>query len=121
MSSSGFCPHRPTLDMLFVIQRLHELARKKGTAVFACLVDLTKAYDSVGRELLWGVLRRFGVPPKMLAVIRNFHDGMRARVRMERGFLSDWFEVLQGLRQRMQPGSSAVQSVLRHDALRLRR
>ena len=96
---SGFRPRRSTLDMLFVVQRLHELARKKGTAVFACFIDLTKAYDSVDRELLWDVLRRFGIPPKMLAVIRNFHDGMRARVRMDSGLLSDWFEVLQGLRQ----------------------
>ena len=35
----------------------------------------------------------------MLAVIRNFHDGMRAHVRMDGGILSDRFEVLQGLRQ----------------------
>ena len=85
---SGFRPRRSTVDMLFVIQRLHELARKKGTAVFACFINLTKAYDSVDQELLWDVLRRFGVPPKMLAVIRNFHDGMRARVRMDSGLLS---------------------------------
>ena len=43
--------------MLFVIQRLYELlARKKGTAIFACFVELTKAYDSVERELLRVVL-----------------------------------------------------------------
>eukprot|EP00752_Nemacystus_decipiens_P016746 g14984.t1 len=41
------------------IVRLHDLARKKGTAIFACFVDLTKAYHSVDRELLWDVLRRF--------------------------------------------------------------
>ena len=36
----------------------------------------------------------------MLAVIRNFHDGMRAHVRIDGGLLSsDWFEVLQGFRQ----------------------
>ena len=96
---SGFRPRRSTLDMLFVVQRLHELARKKVTAVFACFVDLTKAYDSVDRELLWDVLGHFGVPPKLLAVIRSFHDGMRARVRMDDGRLSDWFDVGQGLRQ----------------------
>ena len=62
-------------------------------------MNLTKAYDSVDRELLWDVPRRFGVPPKMLAAIRNFHDGMRAHVRMDGGILSDRFEVLQGLRQ----------------------
>ena len=35
----------------------------------------------------------------MIAVIRQFHDGMQAKVRMDDGELSDWFEVTQGLRQ----------------------
>ena len=35
----------------------------------------------------------------MITVIRQFHDGMQARVRMGSGELSDWFEVTQGLRQ----------------------
>ena len=35
----------------------------------------------------------------MIDVIRRFHDGMRARVRMDVGGLSEWFEVTQGLRQ----------------------
>ena len=35
----------------------------------------------------------------MIAVIRQFHDGMQAQVRMNDGELSDWFEVTQGLRQ----------------------
>ena len=47
------------------------------------LIDLHKAYDSVGRELLWVVLARFGVPEKMLTVIGQFHEGMRARVRTD--------------------------------------
>ena len=64
-----------------------------------CIVDLQKAYDSVDRELLWKVLARAGVPEKMVAVIRQFHDGMQAQVRMDNGELSDSFEVTQGLRQ----------------------
>ena len=35
----------------------------------------------------------------MIAVIRQFHDGMRACVRPDDGVCSDWFEVEQGLRQ----------------------
>ena len=35
----------------------------------------------------------------MLAVIQQFHDGMRACVRPDDGVCSDWFEVGQGLRQ----------------------
>ena len=35
----------------------------------------------------------------MIDVIRQFHDGMRVRVRMDDGELSEWFEVTQRLRQ----------------------
>ena len=95
----GFRPERSTVDMMFVVRRLQELARKKDTPLFMCFVDLTKAYDSVDRTLLWTVLARFGVPPRMLAVIRQFHDGMRACVRLDDGECSDMFDVEQGLRQ----------------------
>ena len=64
-----------------------------------CFVDLQKAYDSVDRELLWKVLAQAGVPSAMIDVIRQFHDGMRTRVRMDDGELSERFEVTQGLRQ----------------------
>ena len=35
----------------------------------------------------------------MIAVIQQFHNGMRACVRPDDGICSDWFEVEQGLRQ----------------------
>ena len=95
----GFRPERSTVDMLFVVRRLQELARRRRIPLYMCFVDLQKAYDSVDRELLWKVLARAGVPEEMIAVIRQFHDGMKAQVRMDDGELSDWLEVTQGLRQ----------------------
>ena len=47
----------------------------------------------------WTVLARFGVPLQMILVIRQFHDGMRAYVRLDDGVCSGWFAVEQGLRQ----------------------
>ena len=64
-----------------------------------CFIDLQKAHDTVDRTFLWQVLNRIGVPPQMIAVIRQFHDGMGACVRPDDGVCSDWFEVKQGLRQ----------------------
>ena len=64
-----------------------------------CYVDPQKACDSVDRELLWKVLARVCVPKERIAVIRQFHDGIQAWVRMDGGELSAWFEVTQGLRQ----------------------
>ena len=52
----GFRPQRSTVDTMFVVRRLQELARKKDTPLYLCFIDLTKAYDSVDRTLLWDSL-----------------------------------------------------------------
>eukprot|EP00752_Nemacystus_decipiens_P013012 g11511.t2 len=76
-----------------------ELGRRRRIPLYMCFIDLQKAYDSVDRELLWKVLASAGIPAEIIAVIRKFHVGMRARVRMNDGELSQWFPVTQGLRQ----------------------
>ena len=96
---SGFRPNRSTIDMMFVIRRLQELARKKRIPLYVCFIDLTKAYDSVDRTLLWTVLARFGVPQIMISIIRQFHDGMRACVGLDDRVCSRRYAVEQGLRQ----------------------
>ena len=95
----GFRPQRSTTDMMFVVRRLQELGRTSNTSLEICFIDLAKAYDSVDRVLLWEVLARFGVPPRIIKAIRMFHDGMRARVQLDDGDFSAWFNVCQGLRQ----------------------
>ena len=95
----GFRLNRSTTDMVFVVRRLQELRRKAGVSLFMCFMDVQMAYDTADRTLLWQVLTRIGVPPQMIAVIRPFHDGMRACVRPDDGVCSDWFEVEQGLRR----------------------
>ena len=82
---SGFRPHRPPKDMMFAVRRLQELGRKARVPLFLFFVDLQKAYDSVDRTLLWHVLARFGVPPAIIEVIRQFHGGMRTCVRNDDG------------------------------------
>ena len=94
---SGFRPNRSTTDMVFVVRRLQELAQKKRNPLYACFIGLTKAYDSVDRTLLWIVLARFGVPQNMITVIRQFHDGVRACVRLDDRVCSRWFAVKEGL------------------------
>ena len=96
---SGFRPNRSAPDMMFVIRRLQEFARKKQMPLYVCFIDLTKAHDSVDRTLLWTVVARFGRPQIMISVIRQFHDGIRACLRLDNRVCSRWFAVEQGLRQ----------------------
>ena len=69
-----FRPDRSTTDIMFVVRRLQKIGRKAGVSLFMCFIDLQKTYDTIDRALLWQVLTRIGVPPQMIAVIRQFHD-----------------------------------------------
>ena len=53
-----------------------------------CFVDLQMVHHSVERGLSWRVLARAGILDEIGAVIRQFHDGMRVRLRMDDGELS---------------------------------
>ena len=52
----------------------------------------------VPRQALWKVLEKYGVPEKMLNVVKSFHEGMHAEVRVG-STVTDRFEVRNGLRQ----------------------
>ena len=95
----GFCPTGSTIDMSLVVRRLQQLGRARKSPLYMCFIDLQKAYDAVDRELLWVVPTRFGVPEKMSTVIRQFHEGMQARVRTDDGEHLEWFDVTQALRK----------------------
>ena len=43
-------------------------------------IDLSKAFDTVNRDILWQVLQNFGCPPKFVNVIEAFQTGMMATV-----------------------------------------
>ena len=95
----GFQLDRSTMDMVFVVRRLQEIERNAAVSLFMCFINLQEVYGTVERSLLWQVLTRIGVPPKMIEVIRWFRDGMSACVQPDDGVCSDWFNVKQGLRQ----------------------
>ena len=66
--------------MTFILQLLQENSREQHSDLFAVLVDLSKAFDIVDRELLWKILWKFGCPANFVGVIKSFQDGMNASV-----------------------------------------
>jgi len=66
--------------MIFIARLLQEKCREQHCDLYMAFIDLTKALDTVNRELLWDALAKFGCPPQVLAVLRAFHDGMMAKV-----------------------------------------
>ena len=51
-----------------------------NTGLYMVFVDFEKAFDSVDREVLWKNLQHYGVPEKIVKVIRIFYNGFQTRV-----------------------------------------
>ena len=84
--------------MIFVTRQLQEKCREQHKNLFIAFVDLSKAFDTVNRDLLWQVLKKFGCPPRFLNILGQFHSGMMARVVVGR-HSSEPFGVNTGVRQ----------------------
>ena len=98
--------------MIFCARQLMEKAREHNTTLYLLFIDLCKAYDSIPREALWQVLRKYGIPPTLVNIIRSLHDGMKIEVTMD-GATTPEIEVTNGLRQGCTIAPTpAVQSVL---------
>ena len=97
-SQNGFRIGRSTIHSIFLSRMLHSLCREKGIHCAKAYIDFVKAYDKVNQELLWIILDKRGVPEKMINLIRGFHEGSMASIKIN-GILSEPFELKCGLKQ----------------------
>ena len=98
-SQCGFRKNRGTIDMIFTANQFQEKCQEQNVDLYMTFVDLIKAFDSVGRDGLWNIMAKFGgCPASFTAMVRQSHDGMRARVQND-GEFSEPFPVTNGVKQ----------------------
>ncbi|KAJ4448734.1 hypothetical protein ANN_00125 [Periplaneta americana] len=85
---------RQTLSPGFIMEKKWEY---KGT-VHQLFIDFKTAYDSVKREVLYDILIEFGIPKKLVRLIKMCLSETYSRVRIGQ-FLSDVFTIHCGLKQ----------------------
>ena len=49
--------------------------------IYFCLIDYTKAFDSVDHDKLWTILKEVGIPDHLTCVLRNLYTGQETTVR----------------------------------------
>ena len=82
----------------FLVKESLEFAREKGSKVYACFLDVKKAFDQVWHDGLFYKLNKSGVKNVLLKLIINLYTGMESCVKSQ-SYKSEWFPVLQGTRQ----------------------
>nr|KAG5712781.1 hypothetical protein BaRGS_007378 [Batillaria attramentaria] len=68
------------------------------TPLYINFIDYEKAFDSVDREALWKLLRHYGVPRKIISLIRCTYQDMSCRI-AHAGQSSESLDVKTGVRQ----------------------
>jgi hypothetical protein len=66
----GFRRNRSTTDQIFCIRQILEKKWEYNETVHQLFIDFKKAYDSVRREVLYNILIEFGVPMKLVRLIK---------------------------------------------------
>ena len=89
---------RSKIDNIFIVRHVGEKFRKHCRTAWHLFVDNHQAYDSVYRPSLWSILRYYGVPTKLIRLIKACYVNSRGQVKVS-GKLTESFGVESGLRQ----------------------
>jgi hypothetical protein len=80
------------------VKYMKKKKREYNEAVHQLFIDFKKAYDSVRREVLYNILIEFGIPMKLLRLVKMCLNETYSRVRVGK-HLSDTFPIKNGFKQ----------------------
>jgi len=91
----GFRRNWSNTDHIFCIRQILEKKWEYNEAVHQVFIDFKKTYDSVRREVLYNILIEFGVPKKLVRLIKMCLTETYSRVWVGKN-LSDMFPISNG-------------------------
>ena len=109
---AGFQRNRSCADQTASLRIIVEQSLEWNSPLYINFIDYEKAFDGVDRETLLKLLRHYGVPKKLISLIRCSFQDMSCRI-THAGQLSESFEVKTGVWQGclLSPFSSSWSSI----------
>ena len=89
---AGFRKGRGTRDQIANIHWIIEKAREFQKNIYFCFIDYAKAFDCVGHNKLWKILKEMGIPDYLTYPLRHLYAGQEAKVRTGHG-RTDCFQI----------------------------
>jgi hypothetical protein len=77
-----FRRNRSTTDQIFCIRQILEKKWEYNETEHQLFIDFKKAYDSVRREVLYNIFLEFGVPMKLVSLIKMCLNETYSKVRI---------------------------------------
>ena len=81
-------------NICWIIERAREFQKN----IYFCFIDYAKAFECVGHNKLWKILKQMGLPGHFTCLMRNLYAGKEATVRTGHG-TTDLFQIRKGVCQ----------------------
>ena len=88
---AGFRKGRGTRDQIANICWIIEKASEFQKNIYFCFIDYAKAFDYVGHNKLWKILKQMGIPNHLTCFLRYLFGGQEATVRTRHG--TEWCQI----------------------------
>ena len=95
---AGFRQERSCTDQIATLRMILEQSLEWNTSLYVVFIDYEKAFDSVDRSTLWKLLQHYGIPEKIIRMIRLAYEPSTCQV-IHGNTLTEPFTVLSGVRQ----------------------
>lgn len=95
---AGFIKNRSTTDQIFILKEAISKYWEYNKTMAILFVDFRKAYDSIFRDKLWEKMQRFGIPKKIINLVKVTLKSSKGVVKMD-GEYSKAFNIKTGVRQ----------------------
>lgn len=95
---AGFRQGRSCTDHVSTLRIIIEQSKEMQSPLYLLFVDFEKAFDSLSRERMWEILNEYGVPTKIINIIRNLYCEANLSV-VHQGKVGPEFGVETGVKQ----------------------
>ena len=95
---AGFRKDRSCIDQIATLRIIVEQTIEWSSPLYLLFVDFEKAFDSVDREAMWRILRHYGIPDKIINMLKVQYRGFTCQV-LHGGTMTEPIEVKTGVRQ----------------------
>ena len=97
-NQAGFRTGRSCTQQIQILRRIMDGAYMQDIPLFITFIDFKKAFDSIIREMMFAILRHYGITAKIVEAIRVLYDKSTSQVFVE-GQLSEPFDITTGVLQ----------------------
>jgi len=95
---AGFRPGKGTTEQIFILRNIIEQSIEWQSTLCVNFIEYEKALDSVHTDRLWLIMRSYGIPSKIINMVKAVYNDFECAV-VDGEDTMEWFKIKTGVKQ----------------------